>query len=84
MGLTTFFIYIWINLNVYIYNTHFTIKSFEIKEKHFGKPYITPGIIRSIKHRNKLQKLFAKWPLSYETTFKKYRNIYVNCSNSYS
>ena len=46
-----------------LYNDHFQIKSFVIKEKHYGKPYITPGIIRSIKHRNKLQKLYGKWPL---------------------
>lgn len=58
-----------------LYNDHFQIKSFVIKEKHYGKPYITPGIIRSIKHRNKLQKLYAKWPLTYETQFKKYRNM---------
>ncbi len=58
-----------------LYNDHFPLKSFSIKEKHYGKPYITPGIIQSIKHRNKLQKLFAKWPLTYETQFKKYRNM---------
>ena len=57
------------------YNNNFPLKSFSIKEKHYGKPYITPGIIKSIKHRNKLQKLYAKWPLTYETTFKKYRNM---------
>ena len=57
------------------YNVHFPLKSFSIKEKHYGKPYITPGIIKSIKHRNKLQKLFAKWPLTYETQFKRYRNM---------
>ena len=55
-----------------LYNIHFPIRSFKIKEKHFGKPYITPGIIKSIKHRNKLQKLYAKWPLSYEAIFKRY------------
>lgn len=58
-----------------LYNHHFPVKSFAIKEKHYGKPYITSGIIKSIKHRNKLQKLYAKWPLTYETQFKKYRNM---------
>ena len=58
-----------------LYNSHFPIKSFLVKQKHIGKPYITPGIIKSIKHRNKLQKLYAKWPLSYGSIFKKYRNI---------
>ena len=57
------------------YDNNFPIKSFSIKDKHVGKPYITSGIINSIKHRNKLQRLYAKWPLSYEATFKKYRNM---------
>lgn len=57
-----------------LYDKYFPIKSFVIKEKHLGKPYITPGIIKSLKHRNKLQKLYAKWPLTYEKIFKNYRN----------
>lgn len=57
-----------------LYDTHFPVKSFPIKKKHFGKPYITPGIMKSIKYRNKLQKLFARWPLTYGTIFRKYRN----------
>ena len=40
-----------------------------------GKPYITAGIIKSIKHCNNLQKIYAKWPLTYETTFIKYINM---------
>ena len=55
-----------------LYDKNFPLKSFSVKEKHFGKPYITPGIIKSIKQRNRLQKLYAKWPLTYET--KSYRN----------
>ena len=57
-----------------LYNKNFPIKEVTIKEKHLGKPYITPAIQTSIKHRNKLQKLFAKWPLTHEVTFKQYRN----------
>lgn len=60
---------------VSLYNSHFPLKTFLVKEKHLGKPYITPGIQKSINHRNKLQKLYAKWPLTYETIFKKYRNM---------
>ena len=58
-----------------LYNKNFPIKEIKIKEKHLGKPYITSAIQTSIKRRNKLQKLYAKWPLSYETTFKQYRNM---------
>lgn len=58
-----------------LYNNHFPIKSFLVKEKHVCKPYITPGIIRSIKHRNKLQRLYAKWPLTYGSIFRNYRNM---------
>lgn len=58
-----------------LYDKNFPIKEVTIKEKHLGKPYITPAIQTSIKHRNKLQKLFAKWPLTYEISFKRYRNM---------
>lgn len=34
------------------YNHHFPVKSFLIKEKHYGKQYITPAILKSIKNRN--------------------------------
>ena len=57
-----------------LYNVNFLIKEYEIKEKHIDKSYITHAIQNSIKHRNKLQKLYAKWPLTNEETFKKYRN----------
>ena len=58
----------------YLYDKHFPVKTFTYKEKHHNKPYITAGIRKSIKHRNKLQKLYAKWPLTYGTQFKRYRN----------
>lgn len=57
-----------------LYDKNFPLKSFLIKEKHLGKPYITQGIIKSINYRNKLQKLYAKWPLTYSNIFKNYRN----------
>ena len=43
-----------------LYNKNFPLKSISLKEKHLGKPYITAGIIKSIKHRNNLQKLCGK------------------------
>ena len=57
-----------------IYNKHFPVKTSAIKEKHYGKPYITSAIKNSIKHRNRLQRLYAKWPLTYGKIFKQYRN----------
>ena len=52
----------------------FPVKFYEIKGKHVGKPYITPAIVKSIRQKNKLQRLYAKWPTTYEQQFKKYRN----------
>ena len=57
-----------------LFNKHFPKTTIKIKENHVGKSYITPAIIKSIKHRNKLQKLYAKWPMTYEAQFKSYRN----------
>ena len=37
-----------------LYNNHFPVKQITIKEKHYGKPYITSGIKNSIKQRNRL------------------------------
>ena len=59
---------------VEILDRHFPKNTITIKEKHLGKPYITPAIRKSIKQRNKLQQLYAKWPLTYEAQFKSYRN----------
>ena len=61
-----------------LYNNHFPVKQFTIKEKHITKPYITAAIKTSIKQRNKLQKLSAKWPLTYLKLYKEYRNRLTN------
>ena len=61
-----------------LYNNHFPVKQFTIKEKHIIKPYITIAIKTSIKQRNKLQKLSAKWPLTYLKLYKEYRNRLTN------
>lgn len=50
------------------------MKTNSIKDKFLDKPYITSTIKKSIRKRNKLQKLYTKWPLTYEATFKRYRN----------
>ena len=57
-----------------LYNKHFPIIEHTIKEKHMNKPYITQGIKNAIKTRKRLQKFYAKWPITYERTFKNYRN----------
>lgn len=64
----------YINRFLTLYDTHFPIKYFPVKRKHIDKPYITNNLKRSIKERNRLQKLYAKWPITYGPTFKKYRN----------
>lgn len=62
----------------YLYNKHFPIKQIIVKEKHIGKPYITVALKNSIRHRNRLQKLYAKWPVTYERAFKAYRKRLTN------
>ena len=70
------------NTYIQIYNMYFHIKEYKVKNEHTNKLYITKGIRKSIKHRNRLQKLSAKlkWLLNYEKEFKKYRNMltYIN------
>ena len=58
-----------------LYDSCFPVKEFRVKNKHKNKPYITAAIKKSIKERNRLQKLYAKWPLTYEKQFKTYRNM---------
>lgn len=53
---------------------YFPVKSYLVKKKHLGNPYITSGIMKSRKHWNKLQKLYARWSLTYDTIFRNYRN----------
>ena len=56
------------------YDQHFPLTQFTCKEKHVNKPYITQAIKISIKRRKKLERLYAKWPLTYDKQFKHYRN----------
>ena len=67
-------------MNIFLtpYNKHFPIKVITIKDKHAGKPYITRAIKNCIKHRNKLQALYANWPLTYGNIFKNYRNTIIS------
>lgn len=54
------------------HNIHFPKTFIKVKENHVRKQYITPAIIKSMKHRNNLQKLYAKWPVTYDAQFKSY------------
>lgn len=65
-----------------LYDHHFPLKEFTRKENHINKPYITQAIKTSIKRRNKLQKLYAKWPLTYGKTFTLYRNTLTSMIRS--
>ena len=58
-----------------LFNHHCPKQEIVIKNKHQNKQYITPGIKRSIKEKNRLQRLAAKWPITYGIRFKRYRNI---------
>ena len=58
-----------------LYNSHFLVKLITVKERHIVKTYITTAIRNFIKHANKLQRLCARWPITYEKEFKQYRNM---------
>ena len=55
-----------------LYNKHFPILTRKVKLNN--KPYITNEIKRLIREKNKLQKLSAKWPLSYGQSYRSIRN----------
>ena len=42
--------------------------------RHINKQYITAEIKQLIKRKNKLAKLYAKYPITYENTYKDFRN----------
>ena len=52
----------------------FPLKSKEIRQSRLGKNYITPGILKSIKEKHRLERLASKWPLTYQQRYKIYRN----------
>lgn len=56
------------------FQKHFPIKKFRFNRKTEISPYITPALKNSINEKHRLERLSKKWPLTYEQTFKKYRN----------
>ena len=55
-----------------MYDKHFPILTRKLKLN--DKPYITNEIKALIREKNKLQKLSAKWPLTYGQSYRSSRN----------
>ena len=62
------------NIYLSLFNKNFPLITKFIKVKHINKPYITPDILVLMKQRDKLQKLYARKPITYENAFKSLRN----------
>ena len=56
------------------FDNFFPLKTKHIKMKSFVKPYITAELKQLIAEKNKLQKKFSKWPLTYGEEFRRLRN----------
>ena len=56
------------------FDNSFPLLTKNIKHKHLSKPYITNEIKSLIKERNKLQRKFLKWPITYGKQYRKLRN----------
>ena len=57
-----------------LYHKHFPIKQVRINSKNEISPHVTPALKNSIRERNRLERLAAKWPLTYKETYRIYRN----------
>ena len=56
-----------------MFHKHFPLINRKIKINH-DNPWITPHIKNRIKEKNKLQRKFAKWPLTYGNAYRQIRN----------
>lgn len=56
------------------YDVCFPEKKIRINSKSDRSPHITPAILKSIKEKNRLERLAKKWPLTYKEQYKIYRN----------
>ena len=65
---------IFYNMFENLYQKHFPPKQIRISTKDDISPYITPALKNSIRERNRLERLAKKWPLTFGTTYRKYRN----------
>ena len=63
-----------------LYNNNFQkcflLKKIKVNNKYSISPHITTGLEINIKEKHRLEKLAAKWPLTYKSRYKTYRN---NC-----
>lgn len=60
----------------------FPLTKIKVNNKHNRSPHITSGLKNSIKEKHRLEKLAAKWPLTYKTRYKIYRNKLVSLLRS--
>ena len=57
-----------------LFEKNFPLITKQINLKNSDKPYITPHIKSLIKEKNRLQNLYAKWPITYGNIFRQSRN----------
>ena len=57
------------------FNKFFPLKTKLVKTKSLAKPYITSEIKALISQKHKLQRKFAKFPLTYGEAFRNLRNL---------
>ena len=58
----------------HVFNIHFSI----IQKRKKKRPYITNEIKTLIKEKHRLQRLYFKWPITYEKQYKNHRNLVNN------
>lgn len=56
------------------FNSCFPVKRIKLINKNKRSPHITPALIKSIKEKNRLERLSYKWPLTFKAQYTAYRN----------
>lgn len=57
-----------------LFQNHFPITKCRLNKKVEISPYITFGLKKSIKEKNRLERLAKKWPITFGNIYRKYRN----------
>ena len=69
------------------FRNSFPLKCIKQNKSTSITPYLTPGLMKSIKEKHRLARLAKKWPVSYRETYKRYRNnlttLLRNAKNEY-
>lgn len=60
------------------FNLHFPLITKECNHKYSSKPYITPDLIDMIKKKNRIQRKYAKRPITYGALYRRLRNQVTN------